>query len=105
MEPSLPIRIGTRHQQGDRQMKTASKAALVLTGVIALAACNKQTPAENAAENVVENAENFQANMENAAEQVTNNAENKAEAMKNMGENAVESAKNEADAMKDAAKK
>jgi len=105
MELSLPIRIGTRHQQGDRQMKTASKAALVLTGVIALAACNKATPTENAAENVVENAENYQENMQNAAEEVKNTAENKAEAMENKGENAVESAKNEADAMKDAAKK
>jgi hypothetical protein len=96
MEPSLPIRIGTRHQQGDRQMKILSKA-LVLAGIAALAACNK--PESPAAENVVENAENTADSIENAADQLLENAENTADAMKEQAENVVDKAENKAAAI------
>ena len=63
-------------------MKLIIKAAVIGAGVIALAACNN-TPAENAADNITDNAEavaeNITDNAEAVAENITDNAEAVAE--------------------------
>ena len=67
-------------------MKLIVKAAVIGAGVIALAACNN-TPAENAADNITDNAEavaeNITDNAEAVAENITDNAEAVAENVEN----------------------
>jgi hypothetical protein len=86
----------------EKRMKLTTTLA-VAVGLAALAAC-RQTPQENAAENIEANAENvaenieanaanlsenIQANAENAAENVQANAENAADTVRNTGNNAA----------------
>ena len=60
---------------------------IIVAGVLALAACNKKSPAENQAAAVEANAgnqaENVTAAGENEAANIMNSAENKASAVKN----------------------
>ena len=53
-----------------------TKTMIVAAGLVALAACNKQTPADNAADNMT-------ASTDNAADSMKAAADNKADAMKN----------------------
>jgi hypothetical protein len=88
----------------EKRMKLTTTLA-VAVGLAALAAC-KQSPQENAAENIEANAENvaenieanaanlsenIQANAENASENVQANAENAADAVRNSGNAATNS--------------
>src|SRR5689334_16573504 len=68
-----------------------TKTLAVAFGLAALAACNKQSPQENAADNIEANgenvAENIQANASNEAAAVKNQAENKADAVRKSASN------------------
>ena len=59
-----------------------TKTLAIAVGLAALAACNKQSPAENNADQIEANAdnvaENITANADNAAENLTANASNDA---------------------------
>jgi hypothetical protein len=75
----------------------------VAAGVLALTACNNNSPREEAADNVEANAENVADNLEEAADNASTDTgedalENKADATRAAGENAAEDLRtNEAD--------
>ena len=75
-------------------MKIVSKA-LAIAAFAALAACG----GNDAADNVVENAENTAESLENQADALVEDAENQADALENSADNVVEAAENEADAI------
>jgi hypothetical protein len=76
-----------------------STTMIIAAGVVALAACNKKTPADNQASAVEANtsneAENVTAAGENEAANIMNSAENKASAVKNESKNEAAAIKNE----------
>jgi hypothetical protein len=82
-------------------MKKISTAVAIALGVAALAAC-KQSPNEQAADNIEANAENtadtIEANAENQADVIQENAENAADQVRAEGENAADATRNGSDA-------
>jgi hypothetical protein len=83
-------------QHREKRMKLTTTLA-VAVGLAALAAC-KQTPQENAADNVEANAENvaenIEANASNVAENIQANADNAADNVQANAENAAEDIRN-----------
>jgi predicted small lipoprotein YifL len=83
---------------GKSVMKTRT-SLVIAAAVVALAACNKKSPAENQASAIEANASNEAANVtaagENEAANITNSAENKASAVKNEAKNEAAEIKNE----------
>jgi predicted small lipoprotein YifL len=102
MWPSLNGRYLRRspqwHQQGESVMRI-STSMIVAAGIVALAACNKKSPAENQASEIQANSENQAQNVtasgENEAANIMNSAENKASAVKNESKNEAAAIKNE----------
>jgi len=88
-------------EQGRLSMKKIATAAVVALGVMSLAAC-KQSPQEQAADNIEANAENtadvIEANTENASDMVEANGQNAADEVRAAGENAADQVRNGADA-------
>ena len=82
-------------------MKKTMTAAAVAFGILGLAAC-KQSPQEQAADNIEANAENvvdtIEANTENASDAVEANGQNAADEVRAQGENAADQVRNGADA-------
>src|SRR5438270_3229908 len=76
-----------------------STGLVIVAGVVALAACNKKSPASNEASAIEANAsneaENVSAAGENEAANIMNSAENKANAVKNESKNEAAEIKNE----------
>ena len=76
-----------------------STSLTIAAAVVALAACNKKSPADNQASSVEANAsneaENVSAAGENEAANIMNSAENKANAVKNESKNEAAAIKNE----------
>src|SRR5690348_18462613 len=93
----LPHRLPRAPTRGKR-MKISTKM-MIAAGVLALAACNKKSPAENNASAVESNAsnaaENVQAAGENEAANIMNTAGNKASAVKHEASNEAAAIKNE----------
>jgi hypothetical protein len=76
-----------------------STSMVIVAGVVALAACNKKSPAANEASAIEANSSNEAANVtaagENEAGNIMNSAENKANAVKNESKNEAAEIKNE----------
>src|SRR6185312_13242453 len=84
---------------GKSVMKTRT-SLVIAAAVVALAACNKKSPAENQASAIEANASNEAANItdsgENKASAVKNEAKNEAAEIKNEGSNEAAAVKNSA---------
>jgi hypothetical protein len=84
-----------------QSMKITTTLAVAF-GLAALTACNKQSPQENAADNIEANTENAADNLEaagaNAADNVNDTAQNAADAVRNAGETKADAVRNGADA-------
>jgi hypothetical protein len=84
-----------------KPVKLTSTLAIAV-GLAGLAACNNQTPQENAADQIEANTENtadmIESNGSNAAEAVEANAQNAAEDVRAAGENTADQIRNGADA-------
>src|SRR5947209_1757226 len=95
--PLSPAFAPRRAQQGESIMKVTT-GMIIAAGVIALAACNKKTPAENQASEIQANADNQAENVTaagaNTAANITNSAQNKADAVKNEAKNEAAEIKN-----------
>jgi len=85
---------GRKNDMGAARMKKLS-LVIVAAGLMALAACNKQTPAENAIDNQAAALENQADALDNAADYASN------EATESALENASDAAENAADAVED----
>src|SRR5512133_889194 len=94
---AIPALRPQRHHFGESVMKI-STSMVIAAGVLAVAACNKKSPAENQASQIQANADNQAENVtaagENQAANIMNSAENKANAVKNESKNEAAEIKN-----------
>ena len=72
---------------------------IAAAGLVALAACGTNTPAENAAANARDAAENQADAVENMAGNVMDSAENRVDALENRADEIRDAGENRADAM------